>query len=154
MAGAPLSAAQQAAVRELVAAGRLEVVPVDEARAGAFLLQASEALADLPNVTRSQNRYNLAYDACHDVGEALLAAHGFRTTNGAGQHEALGQYLKAVLDAPPGNVAARRFDQLRRARNQQRYEAHPVGAADAELAATTSRGLYDAVVASGVHPSS
>lgn len=69
MAGAPLSAAQQAAVGELVAGGRLEVVPVDEARAGAFLLQASEALADLPNVTRSQNRYTLAYDACHDVGD-------------------------------------------------------------------------------------
>jgi hypothetical protein len=150
VAGAPLSAAQRSAVGELVASGRLEAVPVDEARARAFLLQASEALADLPHVTRAQNRYNLAYDACHDLGEALLAVHGFRTTNGAGQREALGRYLTAVLDMPPESIAARRFDQLRRARNQQRYEARPVGTADADLAATTARGLYEAVAASAV----
>lgn len=150
MAGAPLSAAQQTAINGLVAAGRLAVVPVDLSRARAFLHQAKEALADLPNVTRAQNRYNLAYDACHDVGEALLAVYGYRTTNGLGQHDALGRYLKAILDTPPGGTAARRFDQMRRSRNQQRYEARAVTAADAELAATTAQGLYEAALASGI----
>lgn len=150
MAPTPLSDAKRAAIAELLAAGRLEGVPVDTGRARAFLGQADAAFADLPNLTREQNRYNLAYDACHDIGEALLAAYGYRTTNGAGQHEALGRFLRAVLDRPPGSAAARRFDQIRRARNQQRYDARPVGAADAELAATTARVLYDAVVALGV----
>lgn len=150
MAPEPLTAARRTAIDGLIAAGRIGAVPVDQRRAQAFLLQASEALADLPNVTRDQNRYNLAYDACHDIGEALLAAYGYRTINGAGQHEALGRYLKAVLDEPPGNTAARRFDQLRRSRNQQRYDAHPVGAADAVLAVTTARALYDAALALGL----
>jgi len=26
-------------------------------------------------VTRDQNRYNLAYDAAHDIGEAMIAAY-------------------------------------------------------------------------------
>jgi hypothetical protein len=133
-----LSDAQQAAVLGLVTAGRIEVVPSDQIRASAFLFQASEAIADLPHVTRPQNRYNLAYDACHDIGEALLATHGYRTSNGPGQHEVLGLFLKALLDEAPGNLAARRFDQLKRARNQQRYDARPVAAADAELAAATA----------------
>ena len=60
--------------------------------------------------------------------EAGLAAYGYRTTNGPGQHEALGRYLRVVFDKPPAEKAAREFDRLRRARNQDRYEARPVGA--------------------------
>ena len=71
----PLSHAQQRAVDQLVTQGRIERVPVDEARARAFLDQADTALSDLPNVTRDQNRYNLAYDAAHDIGEAMIAAY-------------------------------------------------------------------------------
>jgi hypothetical protein len=89
-------------------------------------------------------KYDLAYDAAHDVGEALLAAHGYRTSNGLGQHEALGRFLRAVLDEPPGDGAARRFDRLRRTRNQGRYAARPVGAADAALAQQTAIELLAA----------
>jgi hypothetical protein len=138
----PLTSGQQASVDALVSAGRLAVVPVDLDKAGAFLRQADDILIDLPQLTRPQNQYNLAYDACHDVGESLLAAYGYRTVNGPGQHAALGEFLRAVFDQPPGQQAARRFDQLRRSRNQQRYDAKPVGAADAGLAvgaATTLR---------------
>ena len=91
MAVRPLTAAQQRAVDELVAARRLDHVPVDEQRCAAFLQQAETALADLSNVRHAQNSYNLAYDAAHDVGEAMLAAYGYRTAHGPGQHDALGR---------------------------------------------------------------
>ncbi len=69
----------------------------DLARATSFLRQAEERLDQLP-LSQCRGQYGIAYDACHDTGEALLAAYGFRTTNGPGQHEALGRYLRAVFD--------------------------------------------------------
>lgn len=146
----PLTSPQQQAVDALVTGGRLAVVPVDLVRAGLFVRHAQEAIVDLPNLTRVQNRYNLAYDACHDLGEALLAGYGFRTTSGPGQHEALGRFLRAVMDSPPGQREARRYEQLRRSRNQQRYDARPVGEAEAALAEETARGLLAAVITRGV----
>lgn len=150
MAVTPLTSAQRQAVEALVAGGRLAVVPVDRVRAALFVRHAEETIVDLPNLTRVQNRYNLAYDACHDLGEALLAGYGYRTASGPGQHEALGRFLRAVLDSPPGQREARRYEQLRRSRNQQRYDARPVGEAEAELAEETARGLLAAVIARGV----
>jgi hypothetical protein len=81
-----------------------------------------ERLNQLPLLTSVVVRYGMDSDGCHDTGEALLAAYGFPTTNGPGQHEALGRYLRAVLDKPPADRAARELDRLRRARNQDRYE--------------------------------
>jgi hypothetical protein len=150
MAVTPLAPAQQSAIDALVTGRRVEPVPADPKRAAAFVRNAAEALVDVPNATRPQNRYNLAYDACHDVGEALLAAYGYRTVNGPGQHQALGQFLRAVFDTPPGDAAARRFDQLRRARNQQRYDAAPITASVADLAANVARALHDAAVKRGI----
>jgi len=150
MAVMPLTDQQQSAVDDLVSAGRLAVVPVDLARAAVFMRQASEVIADLPHLTRPQNRYNLAYDACHDIGEAFLAAHGYRTLSGPGQHEAIGRFLRIVIDRPPGHQEARRFDVLRRSRNQQRYDARPVGDADASLAVNTVAGLFQAAQHRGV----
>jgi len=137
----PLTRVQQATVLALVEARRLDVVPADVARATSFLRQAEERLSQLPLLSSVVVRYGIAYDACHDTGEALLAAYGFRTTNGPGQHEALGRYLRAVLDKPPADRAAREFDRLRRARNQDRYEAKPVGAAATEKAEQVARTL-------------
>lgn len=81
-----------------------------------------------------------------------MAAYGYRTTNGPGQHEALGQFLKATLDSPPGDRAAGHYDRLRRARNQQRYHAAPVGRAEADLASQTAQELFDAAMARGLAP--
>jgi len=75
-------------------------------------------LADLPHVRHAQNSYNLAYDAAHDVGEAMLAAYGCRTAHGPGQHDALGRFLAAVFDTPPENAASRHYDRMRRDRNR------------------------------------
>ena len=88
MALTPLTRVQQATVLALVEARRLDVVPEDVARATSFLRQAEERLNQLPLLTSVVVRYGIAYDACHDTGEALLAAYGFRTTNGRGQHAA------------------------------------------------------------------
>ena len=144
MAVTPLTAAQQGAVDALVSGRRLEQVPVDERRCAAFLRQAETALSDLPNVTHAQNRYNLAYDAAHDVGEALLAAYGFRTRNGPGQHDTLGRFLAAILDSPPENAAAQHYDRMRRERNRQRYDARPIPTAAAAAAAQAATTLLQA----------
>ena len=144
MAVTPLTDGQQRAVDELVAGRRLERVPVDEPRSSAFLRQAETALSDLPNVTHAQNRYNLAYDAAHDVGEAMLAAYGYRTRHGSGQHDALGRFLAAIFDHPPENAAAQHFDRMRRERNRQRYDARPIPAAAAAVAAHAGTTLFDA----------
>ena len=150
MALTPLDPVQERTVQALVAARRLEQVPGELRRAEMFLEKARRRLADLDNLTWAESRYNLAYDAAHDVGEALLAAYGYRTTNGPGQHEALGRFLKAVLATPPGQSGARRFDQMRRARNQLRYEVSSVGDADADVASRAARALYDGAAAQGI----
>jgi hypothetical protein len=105
-------------VLALVEARRLEAVQADPARAASFLRQAEDRLNQLPLLTNLVVRSGIAYDACHDTGEALLAAYGFLTSNGPGQDEALGRYLRAVFDKPPAEGAAREFDRLRRALNQ------------------------------------
>lgn len=154
MAVTPLTTSELDAVNALLQAGRLDTVPVDARRAAAFISRAEDRLGQLALLTSDPVKYDLAYDAAHDVGEALLAAHGLRTSNRPGQHEALGRFLRAVLSTPPGETAARRFDQLRRSRNQSHYEAAPIGAAAAGQAETVARELYAAAVARGVvsHP--
>lgn len=139
-----LSAAQRQALDELVSLRRLEVVPVDEDRAASFLALAADILVDVGNVRLPQNRYNLAYDAAHAVGEALLARYGYRTRTGPGQHEALARFLRVAFDVAPVAADARHFDRMRRARSQMHYEARPVSAADADKAARTARALLTA----------
>ena len=152
MAMIPLTRVQMATVVTLVQAGRLDVVPADEIRATTFLQRADERLSQLSLLTSVTVRYDLAYDAAHDIGEALLAAYGYRTANGPGQHDALGRYLRTILDKPPGDKAARSFDRLRRKRNQNHYEAATVGAADAASAEQVARDLYGAATGRGIVP--
>jgi hypothetical protein len=146
----PLTDAQLAAIAALVAARRVEAVPIDARRVAAFLAAAEDRISQLPLLSSTRVKYDLAYDAAHDVGEALLAAYGYRTTNGSGQHEALGRFLEAVLDSPPGNEAAKRCDRLRRTRNQSHYGARPIGVADASLTERTATELLAAIQSRGV----
>lgn len=150
MALTPLTRVQQAMVVALAESRRVDVVPADVARATSFLRQAEERLDQLPLLTSVVVRYGVAYDACHDTGEALLAAYGFRTTHGPGQREALGRYLRVVFDKSPAEKAAREFDRLRRARNQDRYETKPVGAAATAKAEQVAWALFDAALARGI----
>ena len=139
-----LRAEQRKAIDALIVDRRLEPVPVDDVRANAFLTLAEDTLIDVAHVRLPQNRYNLAYDASHAVGEALLARYGYRTWSGPGQHEALARFLRIVLDTPPQDADARHFDRMRRARNQMHYEARPVSTADADKAARTALALLSA----------
>ena len=150
MAVTPLNDAETAAVAALLQSRRIEQVPTDVARASAFMARARDRIDQLSLLTSDAERYDVAYDAAHDVGEALLAVHGYRTTNGAGQHEAVGRYLRAVLSTPPGDRAARRFDQLRRSRNQSHYQATPIGRAASDQAESTARDLFAAAMARGL----
>lgn len=146
----PLTTVQKASVDSLVDAGAIETVPADHSRASAFMRKARVKVDDIDNVTHAENRFDLAYGACHDVGEALLVAYGYRTRQGAGQHQTLGRYLKAVIDGPPGADAARGFERLRRKRNAQDYRAEPITDADAAVAVRSARELIDAAEKRGL----
>ena len=150
MAVTPLTSTQTQAINALITARRIESVPADPQRAAAFLTAAVDRISQLPLLTSTWVKYDIAYDAAHDVGEALLAAYGYRTVNGPGQHEALGRFLRAALDTPPGEQAAKRYDRLRRARNQSHYDAQPVSEAEANLAESTARELLEAARVRGV----
>jgi hypothetical protein len=141
MALTELTPEQQQAVDALVAANRIRQVDRDPERCQVFLQQAAVALSDLPRVEHAQTRYNIAYDAAHDVGEAMLAAYGYRTTSGQGQHDALAQLLAAIFDTPPEDGAAQHLEQMRQQRNAQRYNAVPHTDASAEVATETATVL-------------
>jgi hypothetical protein len=87
---------------------------------------------------------NLDCDAAHDVGEAMLAAYGYRTKHGPGQHDALGRFLAAIFDTPPENAASQHYDRMRRDRNRQRYSATPIATAAATAAADAATTLFRA----------
>ena len=142
----PLTPAQQKAVDALVRSGALRSVRPDEKKARAFLAGAEAALADVPNVTRTENRYNLAYKAAHDVGEAMLSGYGYKTTYGSGGHEKVGRFLAAVFDTPPPRDAAAHYDVMRLGRNANNYLGKPVTIAAADAAADAAQTLYDAAV--------
>ena len=137
----PLIPGQQEAIEALVASGRLAPVPVDLARASAFLQQAEHSLADIDSVRVAQNIHSLAYDAGHAIGEALLAAYGYRTTNRVGHHDALVRFLGEVLTDAPGTKAVKHFERMRRARNKLQYEARPPSETDARAASRTATVL-------------
>lgn len=150
MALTPLSASEQVAVDALVRGGRVEQVAADATRAKTFVDRAAAGAESVNHLTHTDIAYNVAYDACHDVGEAVLAAYGYRTRAGNGQHEAVGRFLKVVFTTPPGNRAASNYDHLRRARNKNRYDAAPVGRVQVEHARAAARDLLAAARARGV----
>lgn len=141
---APLSARQNAAIDTLVRAGKLRRVAVDLPKAERFLEQAREGVTEAQTIKLSKIMHGVAYDAAHDCGEAVLAAYGITTTNGPGQHVAVGDALKVIYDTPPESIAANHYDQMRVARNSSRYIATAVGAAQATAALNTAQTLLKA----------
>ncbi len=150
MSATPLTARQLAAVDALLQVGSLDVVPADQTRASAFLRKARIKIADISNTQHPENRFALGYGACHDVGEALLAAYGYRTRAGVGQHVAVGGFLAAVIAQPPGSTAAARFNRLRRIRNNQNYRAQSVSEAEAQLAGECADDLLASAISQGL----
>ena len=80
----------------------------------------------------------------------MLSAYGYRTRSGAGQHIAIGIAVAAVIDAPPGDLAARRYDRLRRIRNNQDYRAQPASEVEAALATESAQLLLAAALEKGI----
>lgn len=124
-----------------MAAGRLRRVPVDTRRAEGFLEQAAEALAALDSIPSNHVRFDAAYNAAHDIGEAMLAAYGMRTGAGAGAHVAVGDFLETLFDSPPAREAALAYNTLRSIRNGLRYQAKPPSRAETATATSVARTL-------------
>ena len=145
-----LNADQLAGLEALVLASSIESVAADHERAAAFVRKARIKCADVDNAQHHENRFDLGYGACHDIGEALLSAYGYRTRSGSGQHVTVGRFMAIVLDQPPGSLAVKRYDRLRRTRNAQDYRAQPVSQADADLAAQSALQLIESAESRGL----
>lgn len=128
----PLTPIQQEKLNNLINSGRIRLVPPDLAKAERFIEQSHAALAELPLIRNHQLRYDGGYNAAHDVGEALMAAYGYRTTSGQGQHVSLGEALLILFDGTLAQEAAEDYEDFRIARNQLRYVANPIGKAQAD----------------------
>ena len=137
--------ARPRSVDDLVTQGRLERVPVDDARAAPTWpppatrsnLAAARQLHD-PAI-----RYKLAYDAGFEAVLAHLAARGVRLRAKPGHHEAAALYAAAALTAAAAVAAADDLDTLRRGRNAIFYQAADVGDDTAAWAADTANTLID-----------
>ncbi|MDQ2958501.1 MAG: hypothetical protein M3Y42_16260 [Actinomycetota bacterium] len=125
-------------------------MPPDSAKARNFLAQAADALAQIPRLTSSTVQFNIAYDSAHDVGEAVLAAYGYRTGGGVGAHVAVGSFLAIVFDQPPSSEAAAGYDALRQVRHGLRYRPSTAGASQAAAATQTAATLLDAAQSLGI----
>ena len=136
-----LTAAQQTRIEILLSSGRIHRVPPDLAKAERFIEQSSNALSELPSIKNAHLRYDGAYNAAHDVSEALMAAYGYRTANGQGQHVTLGEVLSILFDGTPAEDAAEEYDNMRISRNQMRYIANPIGASTADAAVRCAEEL-------------
>lgn len=141
-----LTARQQAKLTVAVNGNRLRSVPIDLVKAQLFLSQAKEAMNELTNLNSNPVRYDIAYNIAHDVGEALLAAYGYRTTSGQGQHAALGEFLEIILAGGPAESAAADFNVLREGRNALRYQAKPIGKLQVDFACLTAQTLLNTML--------
>jgi hypothetical protein len=141
MTPSPLTPLQQDAVATLVERARLTTSPVDVAKAERFIAMAEAGLDELAHIRTESVRYDVAYNAAHDIGEGLLAAYGFRTASGPGQHATVGLFLVAICRGTDAETAARGFDILRNTRNQLRYGAKQIGTAESVFAIETATAL-------------
>jgi|GEM_PF-1943977 len=110
----------------------MELTPLtpDQQSAAAALVAARRIDAVAPDYPRANAFVARAAAAIADA-ENLTHAH-------------------TIYNAPPAAHAATRFDQLRRARNANRYEATPVGLGQAERAKAVALALFAAARARGV----
>jgi hypothetical protein len=105
--------------------------------------QAAEALDAAGSIASAGVRFDVSYNAAHDVGEAMLAAYGYRTASGPGAHLAVGDFLRVVFDGPPAHQAAASFDSIRAVRNGLRYQAKSPSRAETTVAEQIARALLE-----------
>lgn len=133
-----------AAIDGLVAAGRLETVPSDRARAKSMLDEAKRHLDSAAAIaeTDPNGAYHLLYDAARKVVWGHMLAHGYRPTNAPGTHAAAASYAVAVLRNEP---AIQHFDRMRRSRNRSEYSTAHFTARVVESDLAHARAIVAAV---------
>ena len=122
----PLTNVQTAKLAELVRQRKPRPASVDRTKAPNFIDQATEAASELGGIGSAKVRYDVVYNIANDVGEAVLSAYGFRTGDGKGQHQEIGEALRIIFDTPPESVAATGYDRFRLDRNGVRSRAAQV----------------------------
>lgn len=135
---------------DLRAKGLIESVEADLGTADQWLadaerhVQAAKAIADLD----PSGAYALAYDAARKSVAASLLMTGNRVRSRPAAHQALAQFAKQ-LAAETGEAALRRFDRLRRNRNQAEYGSKSFGKAEVEEAINNAQAIR-AACANGI----
>lgn len=136
-----LNAAQRQQLSVLTSSGRLREVPRDGERAAVFLAHAREGLDASALIPTPHVAFDVAYNAAHDSGEALMAALGIRPGRGDGAHATVGSVLAIMAEGTSFAKSARAYVSLRQARNRVRYDAGHVGEAQAHHARQVAADL-------------
>ena len=115
-------------VADLVRDGRVETVTPDLAAAWSRIDEAKTHLASSAVLANTDPAlaYVALYDAARKAISAHMQAHGYRATNRAGAHQAIGLYAEAVLATGAGVPHIRAFDRMRQIRNRSEYSQQPI----------------------------
>ena len=107
-------------IHALVAAGRLEGVTPDHARANAMVAEAKRHLESAATIAAADpnGAYHLLYDAARKSVWAHMLTNGYRPRNAPGAHAAAVAYAR---DALTGEPAVEHFERMRRSRNRSEY---------------------------------
>ena len=138
--------------------GRLHAHPPNPRAIRRMLASARVSLADAQSESISaDSRFDAAYEAILKCALVGLWAAGYRTPSGqAGHHQTALQALPLTLGFPASELAA--LDALRRHRNRNDYEGHPIDAdvladclaqAERVLSSTLAQLVREGIVAAG-----
>jgi hypothetical protein len=133
---------------ELVAGGRIELVPADVRAAGALLAEAARHLTSAAAIasTDPNGAYSLLYDAARKAVIAHMLARGYRVASGRlGGHDAVVRYAEASLSEGPHSEHVAQLDRMRRARNRSEYGFATFGARQLETDLQHARAIVAAV---------
>jgi hypothetical protein len=115
-------------IATLLAARRLEQVPVDRPSAQLRLARAQERLDAARKIAAID--VEVAYVTAYDVMRLAVAAHmlslGYRIRGVAGAHEAVGIHAEAMIASP----STSEYQRIRRRHNKSEYDDVTIGRAD------------------------
>jgi hypothetical protein len=135
---------------ELVAGGRIELVPADVAAAAALLQEAARHLTSAAAIasTDPNGAYSLLYDAARKAVTGQMLARGYRVASGRlGGHDAVVRYAEASLSEGPYSEHVAQLDRMRRARNRSEYGLTTFGARQLKKDLEHARAIVAAVEA-------
>jgi len=115
-------------VADLVRQGRIERVTPDVVAAWDRLGEAKIHLVSSEKLAKSDPilAYLALYDAARKAITAYMQANGYRATNRAGAHQAVGLYAEATLGTGASAAHIKAFDRMRQVRNRSEYEQQPI----------------------------